>query len=159
MKKRDSIYFGGGLVFLDKPKEIFEFESGVGCRLPSEFWSSLGGSCGGFLDPTLSVSLDRSEIHWMTVVNMSYTTEDEVGCIDLINSNKLFFDGETIGWIPFGTSLFAYSGAMDFLEGWLAFSVSNLMIEFVPKDPALKFVHVANSFRELLEVAWEGENE
>lgn len=165
------IWFKYGRTYLDRKRQLKEFENKIGFKLPKDFLGLIGEYCEGGFDGWYRVKKGPfGRIVWSHLLLMkSPDLVDQQMDSDpgkhghtyitaslLKNEATTFYDGANLRYFPFGAAS-CFQSIDSCIEGHLAFDVKNeRRVVFIAKEDP-KLVPIADTFSEMMkEAVFEG---
>lgn len=148
------IWFKCGRVYMDRDRQIAEFEEATGYALPSDFAEMIREYCEGGFDGHYRVYLkDGLEIQWHHLLLMKLADEHDMYDHDTLHlireKPEVFGKPGAVRMFPFGEA-YEFRSPDDMTKGYLAFDASrDNAVVFVPEGDG-KQTALAGSFREMM---------
>lgn len=158
------IWFKYGRNFLDREKQIHDFEACVGVKLPDDFLAFIGEKCEGGFDGWYQVRKDESgRLVWthLLLMKLPDSVDEETDreaspegrthiTTRLIAAERcLFYRGERLHYLPFGTANLFQQDCSG-TEGYLAFdTIHQMRVVFLHENESTPSL-VADSFTAMM---------
>ena len=161
---KEGIWFRYGRIFLDAPRQIADFESFLGVKLPGDFLGLIGENCIGGFDGWYQVLKDDSgSLVWMHLLLMKLPdsvdleSDEALGqegasyiTTKILDSRReLFFEDKQLAYLPFGAASRMQSDGSG-IEGYLAFDINKQYRVVFIHDEKIEPTPVANSFSNMM---------